>query len=424
MYAAHDDLELCVHFVFRPSEALAVLAHFQTADRNAARVDRLGGRDDDAVFLQVGESIVGGGHIGDLVEVTDAHLDHRLGVLDADFVLHGAGHVNIGLDIAPGLLARDEFAAELVGIILDDIPAACAHLEHIVDLLALDAVGVVDVSVGAGEGEDLAAQLGDLERRAPCDIAEAGEAEGLAFDVFALVREHFPEEVGCAEARRLGTDERAAVCKPFARQHAVVERAADFLVRTEEVADFSAAHAHVARGDIDIGPDVTVKLGHEAVAEAHDFRVGFACGVKVAAALAAAHGKPREGVLEGLLEGEELHDGEVDIGLEAQAALVGSDGVVELDPETAVDMVDALVVRPRHAENDLSVGLDHAFEDAVFPQNLFVLRDCRCKRFQHFTHGLHEFGFVRIFAFCRFYNFGNVGHSSSLAARCGSPLRI
>jgi hypothetical protein len=55
-------------------------------------------------------------------------------------------------------------------------------------------------------------------------------------------------------------------------------------------------------------------------------------------------------VLEDLLEAEELQDALVDARVEAQAALVGADGAVELDAEAAVDLDLALIVHPRHAE--------------------------------------------------------------------------
>jgi len=46
--------------------------------------------------------------------------------------------------------------------------------------------------------------------------------------------------------------------------------------------------------------DVLAQLGHEGLAEAHDLVVGLALGVKVAAALAAAHGQGRQAVLQDL----------------------------------------------------------------------------------------------------------------------------
>ena len=58
--------------------------------------------------------------------------------------------------------------------------------------------------------------------------------------------------------------------------------------------------------------DVTVQLGHEALAEGHDLPVALALGVEVAAALAAADGQAGQAVLEHLLKAQELEDGQVD----------------------------------------------------------------------------------------------------------------
>ena len=93
-------------------------------------------------------------------------------------------------------------------------------------------------------------------------------------------------------------------------------------------------------------------------------------GVKVGAALAAAHGQAGQAVLEHLLKAQELDDGQIDAGMQAQAALVGADGAVELHAVAAVDLHLAVVVDPRHAEQHGALGLDDALDDAV----LFQLR--------------------------------------------------
>ena len=105
------------------------------------------------------------------------------------------------------------------------------------------------------------------------------------------------------------------------------------------------------------------ELSHEGLAETHDLGVGLALGVEVRAALAAAHGQAGEGVLEDLLEAEELDDRQVHGGVEAQAALVGAERGVVLDAEAAVHVDVALVVGPRDAELDLALGLDDAVDD-------------------------------------------------------------
>ena len=65
---------------------------------------------------------------------------------------------------------------------------------------------------------------------------------------------------------------------------------------------YHAADAYIARGYVFIGTDVTVKFGHKALAKTHNFRVRFAFRVKIAAALAAAHGQGCKAVFKGLLE--------------------------------------------------------------------------------------------------------------------------
>ena len=81
---------------------------------------------------------------------------------------------------------------------------------------------------------------------------------------------------------------------------------------TEKITNLSAANADVAGGNVCVRADVAVKLRHKALAEAHDLHVGFAVGVKVAAALRAAHGQSGKAVLEGLLKSEELYQRLVD----------------------------------------------------------------------------------------------------------------
>jgi hypothetical protein len=102
-----------------------------------------------------------------------------------------------------------------------------------------------------------------------------------------------------------------------------VELVADALVLAEEEADLAAADADVTGRHVGVGADVAEELGHEALAEAHDLGVGLALGIEVGAALAAAHGQGGQGILEDLLEAEELEHAEVDGGVEAEAALVG-----------------------------------------------------------------------------------------------------
>src|SRR5690606_18937331 len=112
----------------------------------------------------------------------------------------------------------------------------------------------------------------------------------------------------------------------------------DPLVLAEHEPELTGADADVAGGDIGVLPEVAVQLRHEALAEAHDLGVAATLRIEVRAALRTTDRQAGEGVLEDLLEAEELHDAEVDGGAEAQAALEGPECAVELHPEPAVDV--------------------------------------------------------------------------------------
>src|SRR5690606_9941568 len=105
------------------------------------------------------------------------------------------------------------------------------------------------------------------------------------------------------------------------------------------------------------------------------------------AALAAADRHAGQRVLEGLLEAQELDDPEIDRGVEAQAALVGAEGGVELDPEAPVDLYLTAVVDPGNAEDDLPFGLAEAFDQRVVGIG-GMARDHGTQALQHLAHGL------------------------------------
>src|SRR5699024_2809753 len=86
----------------------------------------------------------------------------------------------------------------------------------------------------------------------------------------------------------------------------------DALVLTEQVADLATAHADVTGGDVGVLAQVPVHLGHEGLAEPHHLGVAASLGVEIATALATADGHTGQGVIEDLLEAEELHDAQVD----------------------------------------------------------------------------------------------------------------
>ena len=155
------------------------------------------------------------------------------------------------------------------------------------------------------------------------------------------------------------------------------------------------------------------EFSHKGLAEAHDFGIGLALGVEVRAALAAAHGQAGQGVLEDLLKAEELDDGEVDGGMEAQATLVGAESGVELDAEAAVHVDVALVVGPRDAELELALGFNDAVDDGQVGV-LGVTLSQRGNRQEDLVDGLVELGLGGVTALDRFEN----GSQCRVKSRC------
>jgi len=224
----------------------------------------------------------------------------------------------------------------------------------------VDAVGVVDKAVGVGRGQHLGTELVEFFNAVERHVARTRDQRGLARNVLAGRAEHVLHEVHRAVAGRLGADQRPAERQALAGEDAG-EAVLQSFVLTEQKRDFAAADPDVAGGHVDVFADVAVQLDHHRLAEAHHFAFGFAFGVEVRTAFGATHRQGGERVLEGLFEAEKFEDREIDAGVEAQAALVGSDRIVELHPPGAVGTDIALVVFPADAEYHHPVGFGHAF---------------------------------------------------------------
>ena len=288
-------------------------------------------------------------------------------ILRGDFVLRGARERAVRFDVPQRIVLQldvrgheDRFLV-VIGIVTD---ASALHVLQFDDerqLLAVDAVRIVDHAVRIGHRDGLGAQIEQFLDRVLRDVAAARNQAELAFERVLLRLQHFAGEVDAAVAGGFRTNQRSAPAQALAGQDAG-EFVAQPLVLSEQEADLAAAHADVAGRDVGVGADVALQFGHEALAEAHHFVVTLALGIEIRSALAAAHGQRGERILEDLFERQELQDAEIHAGMEAQPALVRADGAVHLDAESAVDLNVALIVKPRHAEHDDALGLDDSFE--------------------------------------------------------------
>ena len=163
--------------------------------------------------------------------------------------------------------------------------------------------------------------------------------------------------------------------------------------------------------NIHIRADVAIQLAHKALAERHDLAIGFAFGIKIRAAFAAADGQTGQRVFEDLLKSQEFNDTQVHRGVQTQTTLVRSNGIVELHTITGVDMGLTLVVHPRHTEHDLTIRLDQTLQQRLFAVLLFVRFDHGTQRIQNLFYRLQEFRLAGIFGYDLFDYFVNIRHT-------------
>ena len=275
----------------------------------------------------------------------------------------------------------------------------------------IDAFRIIDVAVGVTGGDDLCTEglqlLDSIERH----ITGAGDDSGLPGDGLPLVGKHFFSEVNHTVTGGFGTGKRTAPADTLTGQYAF-PAVGELFVSAVKITDLTAAHTDITGRNVFVWPDVVEQLGHEGLTEGHHFRVGLSAGVEVRTALTAADRLTGQRILEDLLETEEVDDGAVDGGMEADPALVRAEGAVELGAVTAVDMDLAVIIGPADAEGDAAFRFHDAFQKLLFTIVAFVLGDDGRDRIQNFSHRLVEFGFARVPLQDGFHDFIYVCHSS------------
>ena len=184
------------------------------------RVGRLGRPKEDAVGQQILNGLGGGGHIGALGHDGDAVGHQGLGILLVQLILVAQGQGDVAGDL-PHVAAVVAVggAGDALGVLAD---AGALHFLDLLHHVQVDAVGVVDIALGVGHGDDLGAQLHGLLGGVNGDVAGAGDDHGLALQALALhALEHLLDEVQQAVAGGLGPGQAAAEGQALAGEDAV-----------------------------------------------------------------------------------------------------------------------------------------------------------------------------------------------------------
>ena len=208
--------------------------------------------------------------------------------------------------------------------------------------------------------------------------------------------QHGLDEVEQAVAGGFRANEAAAKGESLAGEDAL-GAVGELLHHARHVAHLAPADPDVTGRHVGVGPEVAIELQHQRLAEAHHLSLALALGIEIAAPLAAAHGQGGEGILEGLLEGEEFEHREIHRGVEAHASLEGTDGAVVLDAVATVHPHLTLVIHPAHPKLHKALGLHQPLQQAVL-QVAGVTLHIGPDGGDDLTHRLDELGLVGVAA--------------------------
>ena len=332
-------------------------------------------------------------HVSALCNVAHAALDELLGGFAVELVLGCTRQCNISLDI-PDIAALVELhaVASFLGVGGD---ALAAHFLDIAKQVNVHAVRGGDVAGGVRHGNHGSAEFLCLCGGVDGNVTGAGHDDLGAVEGLAVGLHHFFGDVNGTETGGLGTYQGTAPGQALAGQDAGLVLGGQAAELAEEEADFAAADADIAGRNVAVLADVAVQLGHEGLAEAHNFLLGLALRVKVGATLAATDGQAGQGVFKDLLKAQELNNAQVYRGVETQATLVRSERGVELHTEAAVDLHLAVVINPWYAEDELALRFAQALNQTVVCVVWVLIQD-DLERIQHLGHRLVEFRFTGV----------------------------
>ncbi len=259
----HDVVELLVDLFEGPGVPHGVLAHLECRSGDTAGVGSLGGTVKDTVLLVDLDCSRGAGHVGSLSDGEASVLDEDLCGLLADLVLSGAGECDVagnGPDSLGSVLVLEVFGIlDVVEVGLYPVPLL---LFDDLDGLVVDTVLIDDVTVGVGHGDDLGTVLGGLLAGVDGDISGSGDDDPLALEGFAFCLEHLVGVVTETESGGLGPGEGSA-CRDGLTGEDSGELVSEPLVLAVHESDLPSAGSDVSCGDVGVGTDVLLELGHE-----------------------------------------------------------------------------------------------------------------------------------------------------------------
>ena len=115
-----------------------------------------------------------------------------LSIFHLNFVLSCTWNVEVSLNF-PRLLACEEFSVRIfIRVRSADVLAGCSEFKQSVKLiLCVDSIRIIDISIRAGECNEVSAELLEFPSSTPSYVTETGDNNCLTLDVFAVCLQHF-----------------------------------------------------------------------------------------------------------------------------------------------------------------------------------------------------------------------------------------
>ena len=172
MDVTHDLMEMFVHFFGTPGDMHCVLGHFQTGSRYTACIDSFTRAIHDFCSKESVDCFGTASHVRYFTYAHNSVGNQLFGILFVYFVLSSARHGDIHF-LFPGFLACIECGIRILFCIrCYDIIATGTKLEHIIDLFAGDAIRIINVAVGTGDGNYFRSQFRCFCCRSPCYVTK------------------------------------------------------------------------------------------------------------------------------------------------------------------------------------------------------------------------------------------------------------
>ena len=195
--------------------------------------------------------------------------NQSLRILAADLVLSCARQCDIALH-APWLLTLKILSCRYLFQIFPD--SAAMTLLDLQNDIQLNSIRIIDISIRIRHRDNFCSKLLCLPACILRDIAGTRDDNRLSSQFLSGTSCHFLGDIHQAIASSFRSCQRTSEGKTLARQNPLI-LAGDPLVLTIQIADFASAYANIACRNILVRADILIQLGHETLAETHDFGI-------------------------------------------------------------------------------------------------------------------------------------------------------